>query len=250
MLQTLIAQVQQQAQQVQQAAPQAADAAAQAVQAEGEQGFIHFLVYFFKMGGWPMIPIALTLVFGVAVAVDRIIRIYSVYSIDAESFFSKIQKFVLENSVDRAINLCNAKSGALLPNVLKAGLMRAEGSEQEIQSSVDEATLETMPLVDKRSLYLPLVSNVSTLCGLFGTIVGLIEAFASLDAAAPDQRAKMLAGSIAVAMHATAFGLVVAIPAMVVHTFIQNRANKIIADIDHYGAKLVNLLVTSKRHHR
>jgi biopolymer transport protein ExbB len=197
-------------------------------------------------GGW-MYVIAFTSVVGLGIIVERFIFLFFKYNINANAFMGQIQKLVMANNIDRAIKLCNAAPNAALPKVIKAGLTRANKGELEIANAIEEATLEVVPIVQKRTPTLGGVANVATLLGLLGTIVGLIQAFAALESAAPDQRAAALARGIAVAMNTTAFGLIVAIPCMTAQMFLQAVTTKILNEIDQYSVKLENLLVSRYR---
>lgn len=197
-------------------------------------------------GGW-MYVIAFTSVIGVGIIVERFIFLFFKYNINANAFMGQIQKLVMANNIDRAIKLCNAAPNAALPKVIKAGLTRANKGELEISNAIEEATLEVVPIVQKRTPTLGGVANVATLLGLLGTIVGLIQAFAALESAAPDQRAAALAKGISVAMNTTAFGLIVAIPCMTAQMFLQAVTVKILNEIDQYSVKLENLLVSRYR---
>ena len=75
------------------------------------------------------------------IAVERWIRIQFQYSCNSRAFMAKLKKYILSDNIDRAISLCNSKSSALLPKVLKSGLTRAKDSTQDIQNAIDEATL-------------------------------------------------------------------------------------------------------------
>jgi biopolymer transport protein ExbB/TolQ len=197
-------------------------------------------------GGW-MYVIAFTSVVGLGIIVERFIFLFFKYNINANAFMGQIQKLVMANNIDRAIKLCNAAPNAALPKVIKAGLTRANKGELEISNAIEEATLEVVPIVQKRTPTLGGVANVATLLGLLGTIVGLIQAFAALESAAPDQRAAALAKGISVAMNTTAFGLIVAIPCMTAQMFLQAVTTKILNEIDQYSVKLENLLVSRYR---
>jgi len=197
-------------------------------------------------GGW-MYVIAFTSVIGLGIIVERFIFLFFKYNINANAFMGQIQKLVMANNIDRAIKLCNAAPNAALPKVIKAGLTRANKGELEISNAIEEATLEIVPIVQKRTPTLGGVANVATLLGLLGTIVGLIQAFAALEAAAPDARAAALAKGISVAMNTTAFGLIVAIPCMSAQMFLATVTMKILNEIDQYSVKLENLLVSRYR---
>jgi len=87
--------------------------------------------------------------------------------------------------------------------------------------------------------------NVAMLLGLLGTILGLIDAFTALaEISDPAQQGKMLTKGISVAMNTTAFGLMVAIPALLSHVWLSGITKKILDEIEHYSVKLENLLVT------
>ena len=201
---------------------------------------------FYKEGGAWMHPILFMSVVGLGIIIERFIFLYFKYNINASAFMAQIQKLVMANNIDRAIKLCNAAPSAALPRVIKAGLTRANKGPDEIQNAVEEATLEIVPIVTKRTTVLQQIANIATLLGLLGTILGLIAAFEALKNPniPADQRQSMLAGGIAMAMNTTAFGLIVAIPCLVFQVFLTSVTKKIIDEIDQYSVKLENLLVS------
>jgi biopolymer transport protein ExbB len=206
------------------------------------------LANFVKEGGFASMMVVVVAVMCVAIAIERWVRIQFQYSINSRAFMAKLKKYILSDNIDRAISLCNSRPQALLPKILKAGLTRAKDSPGDIQNAIDEATLEALPKLEARALYLPTLANLSTLIGLFGTIVGLIMAFrASGDAVDAVTRQTFLQKSIAIAMHTTALGIFVAIPALFVHAIIQSKINAMISDIDQYSVKLINLLSASHK---
>lgn len=194
-------------------------------------------------GAW-MYPILVVSIVALGVAVERFIFLFFKYNINAHAFMEQIQKLVMANNIDRAIKLANAAPSAALPRVVKAGLTRANKGEVEIQNALAEATLEVVPYITKRTNSLQALANVATLLGLLGTIVGLIQAFDALKNATPDTRQQLLSQGIAVAMNTTAFGLVVAIPALVAHLFLAGMTNKLLQEIEQHSLKLENLLVS------
>jgi len=203
---------------------------------------------FIKEGGFPSWMVVLVAVMATAISIERWVRIQFQYSVNSRAFMAKLKKYILSDNIDRAISLCNSKSQALLPKVLKSGLTRAKDSTSDIQNAIDETTLEVIPKLEARALYLPVLGNLATLIGLFGTIYGLIEAFrGSAEGVDAVQRQQFLQQAIAVAMHTTALGVFVAIPCLFVHAVLQSKINAIISDIDQYSVKLVNLLSASQK---
>lgn len=201
---------------------------------------------FYSQGGAWMHPILGMSVVALGIIIERFIFLYFKYNINAAAFMAQIQKLVMANNIDRAIKLCNAAPSAALPKVVKAGLTRANKGPEEIQNAVEEATLEVVPIVTKRTAVLSQVANIATLLGLLGTILGLIGAFEALgnDNIPPEERTKLLAKGISIAMNTTAFGLIVAIPCIAAQVFLAAVTKKIIDEIDHYSVKLENLLIS------
>jgi len=198
----------------------------------------------FRTGGIWMYIILATSIFAIGIVIERFIFLFFKYSINAEAFMAQVQKLVMANNIDRAIKLCNAAPSAALPRVIKAGLTRANKGEVEIQNAIEEATLEVVPMVQKRTASLQALANIATLLGLLGTIIGLIEAFEALEKATPENRQRLLARGIALAMNTTAFGLIVAIPTLVAHLILSGTTKKILDEIDMYSVKLENLLIS------
>jgi biopolymer transport protein ExbB/TolQ len=191
-----------------------------------------------------MLPIAFISFLTLAIAVERIIFVFFRYNINGAAFMAQIQKLVMANNIDRAIKLCNAAPNAALPRIIKAGLTRANKGEIEIQNAVEEASLEVIPQLTKRSGSLATLASLATLLGLLGTVMGLIEAFRAVGEASAEEKSAILTKSISVAMNCTAFGLMVGIPALFTHMMLAGITKKIIDEIDMYSVKLENLLIT------
>lgn len=198
----------------------------------------------FRTGGIWMYLILAVSIFAIGIAIERFIFLFFKYNINAEAFYLQVQKLVMANNIDRAIQLCNAAPSAALPQVVKAGLTRANKGEVEIQNAVEEASLEVVPRIQKRTNSLAALANIATLLGLLGTILGLIEAFEALEKATPENRQRLLARGIALAMNTTAFGLIVAIPTLLAHLILSGQTKRLMDEIDLYSVKLENLLVS------
>lgn len=186
-------------------------------------------------------------VFSAGVALERFFVLFFRANVNARAFMAQIQKHVMAGDLDQAIRHCNAEPQAALPRVVKAALTRADRPEHEITNAVDEAVLEVGPVVNRRLSYLTMLANVATLMGLLGTIAGLIQAFTAVAEAPPETKQGLLAAGIAIAMYTTAAGLIVAIPTLVVHSILLNRANKVLDDVDQYSVRALNLLLARRR---
>ncbi len=203
---------------------------------------------FYANGGVFMHAIALCAILGLAVMVERFIFLFFRFNINGQQFFNQIQKLVMANNIDRAIKLCNAADKAALARVVKAGLTRANKSEADISAAIEESMLEVGPAINKRIAMIAAIANIATLLGLLGTIFGMLDAFRAVADAPADQRSTALARGIGIAMNTTGFGLMVAIPLLASHIFIQNLAKKISDEVELYSVKLENLLAARVRH--
>lgn len=122
-------------------------------------------------------------------------------------------------------------------------IMQRGGSEEEVQARMDEELSKTIHTVDRRVGFLSMFGNVATLVGLLGTIAGMIHSFAAVASANPMDRATMLSKGISEAMNCTAFGLLVAVPALVAYAVFQNKTDHIVQDLTQKTAEVYHDLV-------
>ncbi len=196
----------------------------------------------FVDGGEFMYVILFASAFGIAIIIERSIFLLFRYNINAEAFMSQIMQLVGANNIDSAIKLCNAAPTAALPRVIKAGLTKYGDGAAAVSAAIEEAKLEIAPEVTRRTPALQGVANIATLCGLLGTILGMIAAFDALGQATPENRSAVLSSGIAIAMNTTAFGLIVAVPCLTAHLLLTSFTKKIIDDVELFSTKLDNLL--------
>ncbi|MEN0057364.1 MAG: MotA/TolQ/ExbB proton channel family protein [Bdellovibrio sp.] len=137
----------------------------------------------------------------------------------------------LEKALRRAMQLGVKEP---LGVVASAGIQAAidMGGKEEIQLKMDEVLLEENSRVEKRIGFLAMFANVATLMGLLGTITGLIHAFAGISNANPAEKAAILSQGISLAMNTTAYGLIVAVPALIMYAVLQNRATRLTDDLN------------------
>jgi biopolymer transport protein ExbB len=203
---------------------------------------------FFKDGGIYMYPIAIVSAFALAIILERLFYYYIHCHINAKELLTQITRLVRNGEVEKARQTCHRLKSPLAM-ICESALWHFQQQEpdQEIQNAVDEIALRELPRIQRRTHYLTLFANCSTLLGLLGTIFGLQESFSALSAADPAQKATVLAHGIAMAMNTTAFGLIVAVPCMVLFSIIGAKANTIIEEIDESSVRLLNFLFALRR---
>jgi biopolymer transport protein ExbB len=125
---------------------------------------------------------------------------------------------------------------------VKSGLVEATKGSPRVKEAMDETSLEVIPRIERRTHYLSMTANVAVLIGLIGTVRGIIQAFGGVANADPAARAELLSQGIGLALNATFLGLAVAIPSLLVYSFLQSRSTRLIDEIDEYSLKAFHLL--------
>lgn len=200
------------------------------------------MIRFFVAGGPVMYVILLTLFIAIAILIDRIIAIRFRNRIDTEMFVNKIIELLKGGQVNRAIEYCDI-SQAALPQITKAGLRELQNSPGEIQQAMELSAMVEIPKLEKRTHYLSMIANIATLLGLLGTILGLINSFAAVAHADAADKATLLTAGISVAMNTTAFGLIVAIPCLIAFSYIVEKTNELVDEINENVARLYRTMI-------
>jgi len=200
----------------------------------------------FEAGGLGMYPIAVAMIFALTIMVDRIFVLYFKASIDKDAFMRTLKKLVYAGELDKAVSYVAGQKKTPLTQVIKAGLIAVPKGEEDVQASLDEATLREAPVVERRTGYLAMIGNVATLLGLLGTIIGLIKSFGAVSAANPADKATILSQGISEAMNCTAFGLSVAIPSLIAFSVLQGRTQRMMDDINESAVGLLNLILANR----
>ena len=201
----------------------------------------------YQEGGWAMWLILFWLIAAIAVIVERTIFLFGA-SINKDVFMSTMQKCILAGEVSNAVKMCSA-ANAPLARIVQAGLVKVNRPDEEVQAAMDEAALIEMPKINKRTGFLALFANLAMLCGLFGTIVGLIKAFTAVggEGVDPSQKARILAEGISEAMNCTAFGLLSAVVALMGFAALNGKTQGMEDDINEASVRVLNLVVQNRQ---
>ena len=175
-------------------------------------------------GGVFMLPILMVSIGALALIIERVYTLWLRYRLDEEGFVKGLIHALDEQDFAGALEECARVENNPLSRVLRAGLLKVHRSDKEIERAMEEEMLRTAPTIRKRIGYLATLGNVATLLGLLGTIFGLIQAFEGVSMADPATKQEILARGISIAMLTTAFGLIVAIPCLLSHAFLQNKS--------------------------
>ncbi len=198
--------------------------------------------------GGPFMAIILgVLALSIAVSLERLIFYYFVCNKKGTILVSELARSLNEKKVDQARKIVS-KGNDPKTVLLRTALERFEAGMgiEEIQEGLEEAAIQQVPRLSQRLNYLTLFANIATLLGLLGTITGLQLSFSSLANVEAAKKAAMLASGISQAMLTTAFGLIVAIPCMIIYTFLYNKQSQLVKDLDEATVKFLNYLKKKK----
>jgi biopolymer transport protein ExbB/TolQ len=205
------------------------------------------VVGFFQDGGPFMYPIAIVLGIGFAIALERYFYLMNQLRINRRDFDRILP--LLKQRRQRELADVTKKSSSAMARIIADGVNRRSSSRRrsDIEYAMEEGLLEILPNIERRTPYLATFANIATLLGLLGTIIGLIAAFTAVANADPAEKATLLSQSISIAMNTTAFGLMVAIPLLLLHSVLQSKTSSIVESLEIAVVKFLNLMDGDER---
>ena len=194
------------------------------------------LMGFFIKGGVFMAPIALVGALAAAIAVERYITLTRLV-VTNRRVWEDVEPS-LSNGEFEVAREKTSKSDTIVARLLGVGLARlgAVRRIEDMEKALRANLMEVIPYLEKRTHYLATFANLATLLGLLGTVSGLIHAFTAV------ATANLLAGSISEAMNCTAFGLMVAVPLLFIHAFLQSKTNQLIGSLETGAVKFLTIV--------
>ncbi|HEY9148178.1 MAG TPA: MotA/TolQ/ExbB proton channel family protein [Gammaproteobacteria bacterium] len=205
------------------------------------------IVSFFVDGGFWMYPILAVGAIGLAIGVERYLKLTMVERANRK-MWDVLHPVLVEGDFDKAREM-TAEDDSTVSQLLEVGLER-QGTvrrREDIEIAMEEGMMEIIPQLEKRISYIALYANLATLLGLLGTIIGLIAAFNAVANANPAEKADLLSASISVAMNTTAFGLITAIPLLITHSFLNTKAGTIVDSLEMASVKTLNVIAGKAR---
>ena len=203
------------------------------------------LIAFFQNGGIFMYPIAVVLSIGLGIALERWFYLETVRG-DNRKTWKKLLPSLASRDLKSARQIA-ADSKAAIAQILSYGFERFSVTPQRdaVELAMEEGLMEALPKLERRTHYIATLANIATLLGLLGTIIGLIQAFTAVANVDPAEKADLLSASISVAMNTTAFGLMAAIPLLLMHAWLQSKTTEVIDALEMASVKLLNSMTGS-----
>ncbi|MCY4523897.1 MAG: MotA/TolQ/ExbB proton channel family protein [Halobacteriovoraceae bacterium] len=200
----------------------------------------------FQAGGPFMYGILLFGFFILGFIIERFVSLYRTYKEAPSDLRQKILAHVAQGDFTSAMgHIEMVAKQAPLGKIARVGckIRQNGGGEEELQARMDEQLSAEISKIDRRNGFLAMFGNVSTLLGLLGTVTGLIISFAGVANANPAERAILLGKGISEALNSTAFGLLVAIPALVAYAIYQNRTDRLITRLTEDASEIYHDLL-------
>ena len=184
----------------------------------------------------------LIMAFGLSIAIERHI-VLSRTRRDNRKLWEQMLP-MLQGGRFKEVHGVAQASHAAIGKIVHNGLSRMQSARrrEDIDAAMEEGMMEIVPRLEKRTHYIATFANVITLVGLLGTIIGLIKGFTAVTAVDPARKAEMLSASISIAMNNTAFALMVAIPFLLIHAFLQARTSEIVDGLEAAKISFLNLV--------
>ena len=206
----------------------------------------NFILNAFEVGGPAMFVIAAFGILTVMLVLERFITL-RMLTVDKADFNEHLFGMVLRGDIRQAITYCDSKPSPLT-NTLKSGLVQVMNHrpDEEVQVAMDACVLRETPRIEGWAQFLAVFGNVATLVGLTGTIAGMVKSFQGVAAAGAAEKAQMLSKGISEALNCTAFGLLVAIVAIMAYGYFQVRIGRILNEVVESSMSLMNLVCANR----
>ena len=199
-------------------------------------------IKFFQDCGFFIYPSILIMALGLTIAIERFIFLTRARSENRRLWAHVLP--LLQKGQFEDVQGVSASSDAAIGKIVNNGLLRMQNPcrREDLDAAMEEGMMEIVPRLEKRTHYIATFANVITLVGLLGTIIGLIKGFTAVSQVNPAEKAEMLSASISIAMNNTAFALMVAIPFLLIHAFLQAMTAEIVDGLEAAKISFLNLV--------
>ena len=197
---------------------------------------------FIEGGAGFMATILLCLIFGLAIAIERIITL-GLAKTDVKAFGEKVEEKLKNKDLEGALALCRDTRGPVA-SIYYQGLLRVKEGQsiENIEKSVISYGSVQMGQLENGMSWISLFIGIAPMLGFMGTVIGLIQAFDAIEVAG-DISPALVAGGMKVALITTVGGLVVAIILQIFFNYIVSRIDAIVSEMETASIDLVDTLV-------
>jgi biopolymer transport protein ExbB len=184
-------------------------------------------------------PLGFCLVLGIIVIIWKFFDLTAKAS-RTKKILGEVDSLLSEFRIDEALE-ATRNSDAPAAKIMYAGLERHEEGTERVMKAIENQGLIELSKLEKGLVILATLTNVAPLLGFLGTVIGMIIAFQSIEAAG-EVEATLVAGGIKVALLTTAAGLVIAIPVSIAHNYFVSRIDSLVIDMEESAQKMIDAL--------
>ncbi len=184
--------------------------------------------------------VLLCLILGLAIAIERIIYL-NLASTNTNKLLLAVEEALNQGGVEAAKDVCRNTKGPVA-SIFYQGLDRMEEGIEVVEKSVVSYGSVQMGLLEKGITWISLFIATAPMLGFMGTVIGMIGAFDSIEAAG-DISPSLVAGGIKVALITTVSGLIVAVILQVFYNYIVSKIDSIVNDMEDASISLIDILV-------
>ena len=192
-----------------------------------------------KSGGWIMLPIILSSIAAAGIVAERLWTLRA-SRVMPPHLLGQVWLLIKENKLN-AQRLKELRGSSPLGEVLAAGLANSKHGRDIMKECIQEAAARVIHEMERYMNALGTIAAMAPMLGLLGTVLGMIQIFSAF-MGANMANASVLAGGIATALVTTAAGLIVAIPALFFHRFLQRRIDELVVGMEQEAIKLVEVV--------
>lgn len=208
----------------------------------GEEVPLHQQIksYFIQGGAGFMSLIILCLIFGLALAIERIIYL-SLSKTNTKKLLAEIEKALDEGGIEKAKEVCRNTRGPVA-SIFYQGLLRYDQGIDTVEKTVVSYGSVQMSLMENNLSWIALFIAVAPSLGFLGTVIGMVQAFDAIEKAG-DISPNIVAGGMKVALITTIAGLIVAMILQVFYNYILSKIDSLTIDMEDASISLVDTLV-------
>ena len=184
-------------------------------------------------------PLAICVIIGFIVIIWKFFDLL-MKSMRTKKILGEVDELLAQHRIDEALG-ATRNSDAPAAKILYAGLDRHEEGTERVMKAIENQGLIELSKLEKGLVVLATLTNVAPLLGFLGTVIGMIIAFQSIEAAG-EVEATLVAGGIKVALLTTATGLVIAIPVSISHNYFVSRIDSLVIDMEESAQKMIDAL--------
>jgi biopolymer transport protein ExbB len=197
------------------------------------------MLEFVIKGGPVMVPLLLCSVISVGIIVERCLSLRR-NRILKYDVLQRIEELLRDRKIPEASTLCKRYPSSMT-RILLAAILNHDKSRQEIKEIIEDAGRQEVPVLERYLTILGTIASISVLLGLLGTVMGMIRTFNAI-AALGYGHPEALAGGISEALVATATGLAIAIPTLVMYNFFTSKVDSLVIEMEKNALRMLSIL--------